>query len=81
MTFLAEGPGADRLAPQLRGQPGVEMATAFGTTLHVSGRDRAALEVAIAPLRKPPLTWTETRPSLEDVFIHLIAGLRADEAA
>ncbi|WP_339929530.1 ABC transporter ATP-binding protein [uncultured Brevundimonas sp.] len=81
VTFLAEGPGADRLAPQLRGKSGVEMATAFGTTLHVSGRERAALEAAIAPLRKPPLTWTETRPSLEDVFIHLIAGLRQEEAA
>tara|TARA_R110000787_G_scaffold34914_9_gene90125 strand:- start:216 stop:1163 length:948 start_codon:yes stop_codon:yes gene_type:complete len=81
VTFLAEGPGADRLAPQLRGQPGVEMATAFGTTLHVSGQDRAALEQAIAPLRQPPLTWTETRPTLEDVFIHLIAGLRQEEAA
>jgi len=66
VTFLAEGQGADRLAPQLRGQPGVEMATAFGTSLHVSGRDRAALEAAIAPLRQPPISWTETRPSLED---------------
>jgi len=81
VTFLAEGPGADRLAPQLRGQPGVEMATAFGTTLHVSGRDRTGLEAAIAPLRVAPMRWTETRPSLEDVFIHLIAGLKQDEAA
>ena len=81
VTFLAEGPGADRLAPQLRGQPGVEMATAFGTTLHVSGRDRTALEAAIAPLRVAPMRWSETRPSLEDVFIHLIAGLKQDGAA
>ncbi len=81
VTFLAEGPGADRLAPQLRGQPGVEMATAFGATLHVSGHERAALEAAIAPLRREPIRWTETRPSLEDVFIHLIAGLRQAEAA
>jgi len=71
----AEGTGADKLAARLRGQPGVDMAAAFGTTLHVSGRDRAALETAIAPHRRPGLTWTETRPSLEDVFIQLIADL------
>jgi ABC-2 type transport system ATP-binding protein len=72
ITFQAQGPGADRLAGALRGQPGVEMAAAFGVVLHVSGRDRAALERAIAPLRKPPLHWFETSPTLEDVFIQLI---------
>ena len=72
VTFHAEGPGADRLARELRGAAGVEMAAPFGTVLHVSGRDRAALEAAIAPYRKPPLAWSETRPTLEDVFIQLI---------
>lgn len=81
ITFNAEGPGADRLAPELRGRPGVEMAAAFGTTLHVSGRDRAALEAAIAPWRKPPLEWREVSPTLEDVFIQLIADLQAERRA
>jgi ABC-2 type transport system ATP-binding protein len=49
------------------------MAAPFGLALHVSGTDRAALEGAIAPYRRPPLTWTETEPTLEDVFIHLMA--------
>ena len=80
ITFHVEGPGADRLGPELRARPGVEMATAFGTTLHVSGRDRVALEAAIAPLRKAPLRWTETRPTLEDVFIQLIHDLETDRA-
>jgi ABC-2 type transport system ATP-binding protein len=80
ITFLAEGPGADRLAPKLRETPGVAMAAAFGATLHVSGRDRAALEAAIRPWRKAPLTWTETRPTLEDVFIQLIHDDQADQA-
>ena len=78
ITFNAEGPGADRLSEALRGLPGVDMVAAFGATLHVSGRDRAALEAAIAPYRKPPLTWTETRPTLEDVFIQMIHDLKAD---
>lgn len=77
-TFLAEGPNVGRLIPRLRNQAGVEMATVFGTTLHVSGRDRAALEKAIAPLSQAPVVWTETRPTLEDVFIQLTADLQRD---
>jgi ABC-2 type transport system ATP-binding protein len=80
ITFLAEGPGADRLAPELRGRPGVEMAAAFGTALHISGRGRAALEAAIQPWRRAPLTWSETRPTLEDVFIQLIHDIEAEKS-
>jgi ABC-2 type transport system ATP-binding protein len=68
----AEGMGADRLARELAGKPGVIMAAPFGAALHVSGSDRAALEAAIAPYRKPPLVWTEVQPTLEDVFIRLM---------
>lgn len=68
----AEGLGADRLAGDLATAPGVLMAAPFGSALHVSGTDRAALEAAIAPYRKPPLEWTEVRPTLEDVFIRLM---------
>lgn len=75
----ADGLGADKLAVKLRGRPGVDMAAAFGTTLHVSGRDRKALEGAIQPYRQTGLTWTETRPSLEDVFIQLIFDLDAEK--
>jgi ABC-2 type transport system ATP-binding protein len=72
ITFQAEGPRADRLASQVAHAPGVLMATPFGENLHVSGTDRAALEAAIAPHRHPPYRWTETRPTLEDVFIRLM---------
>ena len=38
-----------------------------------AGRDEAALEAAIAPYRsRPDLTWTPSKPSLEDVFIDLM---------
>jgi ABC-2 type transport system ATP-binding protein len=73
ITFRAEGAGADRLARELAKAPGVAMAAPFGAALHVSGEDRAALEAAIAPYRKPPLVWTEVSPTLEDVFIRLMA--------
>ena len=83
ITFHAigqvDGVGADKLAVRLRGVPGVDMAAAFGTTLHVSGRDRPGLEAAIYPYRRPDIAWTETRPTLEDVFIQLIADLEAEK--
>lgn len=72
VTFRAEGPGADRLAADLAGRPGVVTAAPFGAALHVSGTDRAALEAAIAPWRGGAFHWTEVAPTLEDVFILLM---------
>ena len=47
----------------------------FGTSLHVSGRDRAALEAAIAPYRErsKARAGPSSMPSLEDVFIGLMS--------
>ena len=72
ITFLAEGPRADRLVEELAQKPGVVMATPFGQDLHVSGTNRAELEAAIAPYRREPYRWTETRPTLEEVFIYMM---------
>ncbi|ATQ41274.1 ABC transporter ATP-binding protein [Caulobacter mirabilis] len=72
VTYRAEGVGADRLARELAALPGVDMAAPFGSALHVSGVDRAALEAAIKPYRRPPWRWEEVEPTLEDVFIHLM---------
>jgi len=61
------------LAAELDGKPGVDMVAPFGTSLHVSGRDLAALEASIAPWReKSGLHWQKSHPSLEDVFIELM---------
>ncbi|HVI05601.1 MAG TPA: ABC transporter ATP-binding protein, partial [Sphingomicrobium sp.] len=84
VTFEAEGPRADRLARDLRGEPGIEMVAPFGTALHVSGTERARLEKAIEPFRKAPWSWTEVPPSLEDVFIQLMrqhGGQKAQQEA
>jgi len=71
-TFTIEGPDVRRLERELEGKPGVDYAGFFGAALHVSGRDHDALEQSIAPYRgKKGLSVAETRPSLEDVFIHL----------
>ena len=67
------GEGLAKLAEQLSQRPGIDMVAPFGTSLHVSGRDEAALEAAIAPYReRPDLNWTRSNPSLEDVFIDLM---------
>jgi ABC-2 type transport system ATP-binding protein len=68
-----DGEGIAALAEELGGKEGVEMVAPFGTSLHVSARDAAALEKAIALYRKrPDLTWKKSEPSLEDVFIDLM---------
>ena len=77
IAFVATGPGADRLATQLRDAPGVTAAAAFGTALHVCGPDRAALLEAIEPWRADPaIRWEEAEPTLEDIFIHLMGKAR-----
>jgi ABC-2 type transport system ATP-binding protein len=46
----------------------------FGSSLHVAGRDAEALEDAIAPFKDDrQLRWVPSPPSLEDVFIDLMA--------
>jgi ABC-2 type transport system ATP-binding protein len=63
------------LAPKLKGETGVSHVTAFGNALHVTGEDESALERSIAPFRRQgDLDWKKAQPSLEDVFIHLMAG-------
>ena len=70
----SNGEALAKLAEELAARPGVDMVAPFGTSLHVSGRDEAALEAAIAPYRKQTsLTWTRSQASLEDVFIDLLA--------
>ncbi|MGQ0686966.1 ABC transporter ATP-binding protein [Bradyrhizobium sp.] len=61
------------LAAELTGKPGIDMVAPFGTSLHVSGRDQAALEASIAPYREQAKWhWQKSEPSLEDVFIDLM---------
>jgi ABC-2 type transport system ATP-binding protein len=73
-TFNVSGEGLAELGPKLEHTPGVDMVAPFGTSLHVSGRDAAALETAIAPYRESPsLAWERAEPTLEDVFIDLMS--------
>ena len=76
-TWQVTGENLQPFAVRLAATPGVDMVAPFGASLHVGGRDAAALEAAIAPWRgDPALTWTRDRATLEDVFISLMSSAR-----
>ena len=71
------GESISLLNQQLEHKAGVDMVAPFGTSLHVSGRDAAALEAAISPYReRGDLEWRRSEASLEDVFIDLMGRAR-----
>jgi ABC-2 type transport system ATP-binding protein len=73
-TWSIHGEHLSALSEQLRATPGVDQTVVFGSALHVSGRDHAALEQAIrqatagTALRIEPIGT-----GLEDVFIYLMS--------
>jgi ABC-2 type transport system ATP-binding protein len=73
-TYDVSGASVNGLLHDLQGKPGIDMVAPFGNSLHVSGRDAAALDAAIKPYRdRPGLTWKSSEPTLEDVFIDLMS--------
>ncbi|MGZ5205006.1 MAG: ABC transporter ATP-binding protein [Caldimonas sp.] len=76
-VWAVQGGDLAPLVEPLKAAPGVLSVAAFGNSLHVTGRDAAEVERAIAPWReRPGLTWTRTAANLEDVFIGLIASVQ-----
>ena len=71
-TWAAGGSNLLELAEALRNKPGVEQAVAFGSLLHVSGTDAAALQEAIAPFHTGQYEWRRITPGMEDIFVHLM---------
>jgi ABC-2 type transport system ATP-binding protein len=72
-TYTVTGAELGPLAEQLKHTPGVEMVASFGASLHVAGRDAAALD-AVAARFAGAGAWRRDAPTLEDVFIDLMTG-------
>jgi ABC-2 type transport system ATP-binding protein len=76
-TWIVAGEDVRGLAAEMHGVAGIDQVSVFGVTLHVSGKDEAALERALAPFRaRAGFAWEKAEPSLEDVFIHLMRPFR-----
>jgi ABC-2 type transport system ATP-binding protein len=71
-TWEISGENLALLADKIRHLPGVEQVVAFGTTLHVSGRDAEKLHASVAPFMSGAQRWEKIESGLEDVFISLM---------
>jgi len=72
VTWEVTGKNLAILAGKIRGLPGVEQVVAFGTALHVSGRDAAKLRESVSPFMNGEYHWTQIPSGLEDAFISLM---------
>ncbi len=81
ITFRGDGPGVGKIVAPLADRPGVLSASAFGSAIHVSGTDRRLLEEALRSYRGDEISWEEVPPTLEDVFIQLMADRPDDRYA
>jgi len=71
--YNVSGQDLQALAERMRSEPGVSQVTAFGTTLHVVGRDADALAATAARIEAEGQSqWERIEPGLEDVFISLM---------
>lgn len=72
ITWSVTGKNLYSLSSNLHNLPGVDQASVFGNSLHVSGKDPALLESSLAPFQKlSQYHWERINPSVEDVFISL----------
>jgi len=72
-SWAIHGENPAGLSQRLRGQPGVDQIAAFGTALHVTGKDAKALAHTVATAaQEAGLRFERIDTSLEDVFIYLM---------
>jgi ABC-2 type transport system ATP-binding protein len=81
-TWAIHGEQLSALSTALRKTPGVDQTVVFGSALHASGRDHAALATAIQhAVEGKPLRAERIDTSLEDVFIYLMGSVKDNYGA
>jgi ABC-2 type transport system ATP-binding protein len=82
-TWAVTGDNLVGLGEKLRGAPGVAQTVAFGSALHVSGLDPAALSATLTRLAQaePTLRIEPLDTKLEHAFIYLMNRASDNEAA
>ncbi|MGR3662269.1 MAG: ABC transporter ATP-binding protein [Paracoccaceae bacterium] len=74
-TWRVDGPDITPLEIELRKTPGVGQVARFGSVLHVSGTDKAALDrVAADHIKLKTHNWQPKEAGLEEAFIYLMTG-------
>lgn len=74
-TWRIEGPGLQPVQDALEGAEGVDQIARFGSAMHVSGKDGAALKRNVERYAaQPGLTVSEAKTGLEEAFIYLMTG-------
>jgi len=69
-VWRVECDNPSKLVVTLHGWPKVSVVP-FGGSLHICGSDAQAVKMAVEAVEGPGVTVTPSKPSLEDVFIHL----------
>jgi len=73
-TFILDGGDITDAARRLQGMEGVDQVAPFGLSLHVVGRNKAALKAAVTRVAgETGVGYHEGSTSLEDVFIQFMA--------
>jgi len=80
-TWAIHGERLSALSAQLRNARGIDQTVVFGSALHASGRDHAALAAAVArAVEGQPLRAERIDTGLEDVFIYLMSQVQDNYA-
>lgn len=74
-TWRIEGKGLAAIQQDLEANPDIEQIARFGSAIHVSSRDEAALRRAVEPYAaREGIEVSPARTGLEEAFIYLMSG-------
>lgn len=75
-TWSGAGKNLSDLSREIKREPGVQQTVMWGNNLRVTGTDSELIQCAVS--KYPQYHWEQTRPGLEEVFVHFVA-VRAEE--